>query len=256
MNTPDLIQLAADPRFISGIYNYCDRWCERCAFTARCLNFAQLAELEARYGDGVDDLRNEKFWLALQETFAQTREMIVAFAAEQGIDLACSEEEAAVRQAEQRALDEATYAQPLLQRAEWYASHVQDWFKQEAAALQAAMQQADADDLLQDAIAVIQWYQFLPAAKLFRALRRDEVTDEAEDYVRTDRLGSIKVALVALDRSLMAWGRVREYAPALALRVMPLLVELENLRRLIEQQFPDARDFIRPGFDEASGLVM
>ncbi|MDB5210640.1 MAG: hypothetical protein JWQ30_1467, partial [Sediminibacterium sp.] len=22
--------------FISGIHNYCDRWCERCTFTNRC----------------------------------------------------------------------------------------------------------------------------------------------------------------------------------------------------------------------------
>ncbi len=27
-------------RFITGIYNYCDYWCERCAFTRRCRNYA------------------------------------------------------------------------------------------------------------------------------------------------------------------------------------------------------------------------
>ncbi len=26
--------------FIPGIYNYCDRWCERCPFTDRCMNYA------------------------------------------------------------------------------------------------------------------------------------------------------------------------------------------------------------------------
>ena len=36
MNADDLLELAEDPRFIEGIYNYCDRWCERCAFTERC----------------------------------------------------------------------------------------------------------------------------------------------------------------------------------------------------------------------------
>ena len=36
-------QLVNDPRCIPGIYNYCDRWCERCAFTSRCSNYA-LAE--------------------------------------------------------------------------------------------------------------------------------------------------------------------------------------------------------------------
>lgn len=27
--------------FILGIYNYCDRWCESCAFTSRCGAFAR-----------------------------------------------------------------------------------------------------------------------------------------------------------------------------------------------------------------------
>ena len=35
-----LKELACDPRFISGIHNYCDRWCERCPLTSRCLGYA------------------------------------------------------------------------------------------------------------------------------------------------------------------------------------------------------------------------
>lgn len=31
---------AGDPRFIPGIYNYCDRWCERCPLSNRCLTYA------------------------------------------------------------------------------------------------------------------------------------------------------------------------------------------------------------------------
>ena len=34
---------------ISGIYNYCDRWCEKCSYTNRCLLFKQEAEREIKY---------------------------------------------------------------------------------------------------------------------------------------------------------------------------------------------------------------
>ncbi len=34
--------------FIPGIYNYCDRWCERCPFTDRCMNYAME---KRRWGD-------------------------------------------------------------------------------------------------------------------------------------------------------------------------------------------------------------
>src|SRR5258705_2000420 len=35
-----LTELAGNPDLISGIYNYCDRWCERCPLTSRCLVYA------------------------------------------------------------------------------------------------------------------------------------------------------------------------------------------------------------------------
>ena len=39
LDKEDVKRLAKNPNFISGIHNYCDRWCERCPFTARCMNF-------------------------------------------------------------------------------------------------------------------------------------------------------------------------------------------------------------------------
>ncbi len=33
---------------VEGIYNYCDRWCERCTYTSRCLNYAIDQE---KFGD-------------------------------------------------------------------------------------------------------------------------------------------------------------------------------------------------------------
>ena len=32
--------------FITGISDYCDRWCAACAFTSRCRSFAAAAEAE------------------------------------------------------------------------------------------------------------------------------------------------------------------------------------------------------------------
>ena len=57
LKTKDLLELAGDPRFISGIYNYCDRWCERCQFTSRCLLYAQ--ERESAGDTEANDIHNE-----------------------------------------------------------------------------------------------------------------------------------------------------------------------------------------------------
>ena len=37
---------------------------------------------------------------------------------------------------------------------------------------------------------------------------------------------------------------------------MPILAHLEALRRHTEQTFPNARNFFRPGFDEALNYLM
>lgn len=38
MNSDDLLDMAGSPHFISGIYNYCDRWCEHRSHSHRPLH--------------------------------------------------------------------------------------------------------------------------------------------------------------------------------------------------------------------------
>ena len=62
MDKEELLKRAKDPKYIPGIYNYCDRWYERCQFTSRCLNCKLVEE---QFGDlKENDELNEAFWLA------------------------------------------------------------------------------------------------------------------------------------------------------------------------------------------------
>jgi len=85
MDKERIKELAQDPRFIPGIYNYCDRWCERCPLTCRCMNFAlgeeHFSDPETR------DLDNETFWKKVSEVFQTTLEMVREDANKYGIDL-------------------------------------------------------------------------------------------------------------------------------------------------------------------------
>jgi hypothetical protein len=85
MKRDRLKKLAADKRFISGIYNYCDRWCDRCLQTSRCLNFSiseeEFSDPEAR------DIRNETFWKKLSGVLGETLELLKESARDWGIDL-------------------------------------------------------------------------------------------------------------------------------------------------------------------------
>jgi len=266
-------ELAANRDFISGIYNYCDRWCERCPFTTRCLVYA--TEKEDDDDPESRDITNAKFWSRLEKIFQEAHEMIQEWAEEAGVDLETIETEVALADREQQRLDAKQHELSLSARR--YAEMVQRWFEEEFAVEQnvhddtTGKSRSTEDDIdVSDAIEVIRWYQFFVAAKVFRALMaRDrpvldqELTSEAifsgaeldDDEVPIEPLGddgdgSAKIALIAIDRSSSAWRVMQSSLPEKAESIVQVLFELERLRRVAEQAFPNARDFIRPGFDE------
>lgn len=247
MKANDLVELAGDPRFISGIHNYCDRWCERCNFTSRCLVYEQLPESSKSDDPAMSDLNNAKFWEEMIGILKETREMVEMFAAERGIDL---EAEAAIE--EHRERRKSAREKKLTKTAERYIQMAMEWLKGEDDDLRKV---AQFDEALQDALEVIRRYQFMPALKIIYSFMRNDLGAE-KDPIQNDSNGSAKVALTAIDRSIAAWGRLGSILPEKAGGIMPILSQLEALRRHTEQTFPHARDFIRPGFDEVTEHVM
>ncbi len=73
---------------------------------------------------------------------------------------------------------------------------------------------------------------------------------EMPDDIPKDSDGSAKIALIATDRSISAWGKLLKHLPKSEDEILEILVLLERLRNMTEKEFPDARKFVRPGFDE------
>lgn len=275
MDKSELRELAGNRDFISGIYNYCDRWCERCPLTTRCLVYAT----EKADDDDPEshDITNAKFWSRMETIFQEAHEMILECAEEAGVDLETIETEAALVDREQQRHDAKQHELSFLARR--YAEMVERWFGEEFAVEQnvhddttGKSKNTEEDIDVGDAIEVIRWYQFFVAAKVFRALMArdrlvidEELTNEdifsgAEldddeapiEAMGDDSDGSAKIALIAIDRSSSAWRILQSSLPEKADSIVPMLLELERLRRTTEQIFPHARDFIRPGFDEVN----
>ena len=283
MPKEELLALAENPDFISGIYNYCDRWCERCSLTARCLLYA-TEEADGDLSDPeVHEINNEKFWKKLRSIFESTAEMLREWAEEAGVDLDSVDIVQAVKESEQER--QRIGQDKLAQAAYEYAAAVEDWFKAEWNPRidvyddQKLSDQDESDLQISDTIEVIRWYQFFVAAKVHRALSGIDGIDEEtfddeeilsfdfsanpendEDEIDYDAIvarsslidsnGSAKIALVAIDRSIGAWRALQIARSDKSETIMPMLLQLELLRRNLETRFPRARDFVRPGFDE------
>ena len=254
-----LTELAGNPDLISGIYNYCDRWCERCPFTSRCLVYATEKEDEDESPESCD-ITNEAFWRKLGSIFQEAQEMISSWAEEAGVDLTEIDEEHEA-QREKRHTDAARHRLALAGKE--YAGAVTEWFRDLSQTITASDVAPDETDLalpeeFQDASEVIHWYQYQIAVKTMRSLssrsREEDPTEwEPDEPYPKDSDGSAKVALVGIDRSINAWRSIQLCSPEKATSVIPLILRLEQLRQRTEREFPDARDFIRPGFDEVLG---
>ena len=125
MRRRTLTELANNPDLISGIYNYCDRWCERCPLTSRCLVYA--TEQEDDDSPESRDIHNEAFWRKLGSIFQETREMIAEWAREAGIDLTEPDEEDEARHHRKRQLVDN---HPLTKAGKKYANAASDWFRE------------------------------------------------------------------------------------------------------------------------------
>ncbi|NIT52111.1 MAG: hypothetical protein GWO41_05030 [candidate division Zixibacteria bacterium] len=127
MKKEDIKKLAENKNFIPGIYNYCDRWCERCPFTARCMNFAMSRE----YSDDPEasDINNEKFWQSLSNIFKVTRELIEETAEEMGVDLDNIDFDESAR--EEGIKDKITENHECCQAAKKYYQMVTEFFESE-----------------------------------------------------------------------------------------------------------------------------
>jgi hypothetical protein len=79
----------------------------------------------------------------------------------------------------------------------------------------------------------------------------DSINEELEDVIfERDSIGSAKIALIGIDRSIGAWGKLQEHFPERTDSILDILIYLDRLRRRLEQLFPQAINFKRPGFDD------
>jgi hypothetical protein len=256
----DISLIVNNPQMIAGIYNYCDRWCERCEFTQKCANHA----INEDYFSSNDelDINNKQFWANLSELFKVTKEMVLQAAKEQGIDLYNIEHEKIDRS--YKKVDDKIKKLECSRMSDEYIGLVKDWFDSNETLLTEKCEELlNFEDLdlennnpggelekLNEIIEIIRWYHYQINVKIRRAGRgKNEDDFEVEDEFPKDSDGSAKVALIGIDRSIAAWGVMLTLIPEEEDNIFTILVHLERLRRITETEFPSAREFIRPGFD-------
>jgi hypothetical protein len=219
--------------FIVGIFNYCDRWCERCPLTGRCRVFAEeqrlLFEPGFLPGAGAPPLPRS---LGAAAAFDVDHP-------DESADLRLDQEPTGTREP---AL--TSDGAELLRRVCDLGRRLSGWMAPDSRSRDAAVR---------DAAEVLRHYGYFIGPKVQRALTGRTHGDEG---AQSDAVGSAKAALLAFDRLGEAWLRLAEQGIVSLIEAAPVLAELQQFTTEVDRLFPHARAFVRPGFDEPTEVAM
>lgn len=248
-----------DSNNIPLIHNYCDRWCERCAFTTRC------AVYEKSVASAPEDLDDDAVWEEISSSLKDALEMLTEKAEEMGIDLNnITDEELNNGAAELEAERMEAEQGPLIIAAKEYCEKAHELLKKYELLKDKGMQMIHELELgiktieeskselgeMRECHAVVNWYMYQVQVKLQRAMSSARYAEDDSAESMYDANGSAKVALIAAERSLNAWQKLMTLIPATEDETIDLLALLQKIISLTDKQFPGARSFKRPGFDD------
>ena len=246
-----------NPNYINYIYNFCDRWCARCAFTNKCEAFVPTEK-------SANDKTNQLFWEKLEQQLPGTEEWLTKAAKQKGISLTKFDPPKEKKNFDLFQRDAKSNA--VLKAGRLYEDLVDDWF--DNAMEQFGLQTVETDqgaairmpagenlsegletDALIEVILRFQLQVYLKLSRCFYSRGKEAENEEAPDELK-DSVGTAKSTLALLDRSMAAWKGVLAVLPESKESIFDILVLSQRMRYNIELEFPEARGFVRPGFDE------
>lgn len=223
--------------FIVGIFNYCDRWCERCALTNRCRLFADMAEIDFEEGNGP---------LTEPRLLRERRRL-----ATQMIELTAEAEELSARHRPKTGEPFGQLPRDLEGSMEPDPEVVAN-----ADVLRSKLRQLQlsANPAVRLAVETIQYFSLFVPMKMMRAF--SQVARHGPGDQQSDANGSGKAALLALERMEAAWRTLIDTSHYSAREAAPFLAEIGRMQRNLGRAVPNARGFVRPGFDEPEEVKM
>lgn len=246
--------------YIEGVYNYCDRWCEKCKFTANCLLFTQeskintyeilhngdISGIEEVFNKEIDRMENE-FGEEAEDSDDYLDDDFFESIDEEGEEFNLEDEEEKVEKHPISALvDEyftKAHALVKLIDAKYNFSNNSKESLKNPIALKAF-----------DDFETFLWYHTFIGAKIKRALfGLNDIDNEEEEELREidayDMNGSAKIGIISIKRSIEALNNLHKILPVFSIEIEEGLILLGKMLNLAEEIFPDCMSFKRPGFD-------
>lgn len=247
-------------RFIPNMYDFCDRWCEKCKKCDRCMNYFLMEEMKARSETLPKEIKERKEgedgWAHLKKMLGVAYKMLREVVKENGLNMedVCGFDQLhrdmmkvgdLDKQEEEETMERRIQASDAIRLSSLY-EHLADKCLKRVMELEGDIDPdtspiADAED-------TVGWYMELIQLKVWKALNvlySGEQTPVANPYN-----GYAKVGLIAIRRSEEGWKEVAKVYNEVQEDVDELLIVLEEVEKQVVKEFPDAWAFKRPGLDD------
>ncbi len=261
-----------DLNYIKNIHAYCDRWCEKCAFTARCSIYAAENSGQQNQTDLPNNTADVVFWEQLRDNFQQTLDMLKDMLekledGEKDMEgLEDLEKNAAIPPlpnnqpphdpAHAGAFHYTNAVSDFFQNNTDFFSHQEQLFEQQIRMGLAI--NIEELGFLSEALHTIRQFEDFIGFKISRAMAgkdADQVASLAPQH-QSDSNGSAKAAVIAMQRSSDAWRFIAGFFPEKASEIDKIQGLLGTTRAHLIEAFPNWEQFHRPGFDDKPDAIV
>lgn len=256
---------------IPGIYNYCDRWCEKCEYTSQCLLFTNESKITTHQLLNNGELPDFKKIFDITDGQYNDDDLMFddtdddddfEFGSEEDDDpfmndLPDFDDKQYEEERNQR--DDTVKQNVLVKLSDEYFNSAHSLLEKlnERYKLNSVIKDKEDDILilrLYDGYEVLEWFHMFIFVKIRRALSGKwsydrESDQEMKEIDAYDMNGTAKIALIAIESSIKALNKLFDVAE-FKIEVTALLVIAGKLLNEMEREFPDCRNFVRPGLDE------
>lgn len=260
-----------DPNYIAGIYNYCDSRCNRCAFTNRCAVMGFMNKLNAGLMKEGMEIDYDQPVQAV--TVGMHLDMNMGMM-DDAIEMDITDEVSEEMQEREERIRSAASEHELTKLARRYRKKVHplltDTFielvKEKAKELSGLKnigllsKESIRTTLgsINEHIETLMSFHFFLEVKISTAISSRYMDEELQDDDGDQKYhdGVMKVVLLSIDQLMHAWKELGEYLAESEYDGGKALAMLDQLKKMIIKEFPDAMKFKRPGFDEEERFPM
>lgn len=245
--------------YIDGIFDYCDRWCERCRFTASCklfhiesriqthqlLNDGEMPDAEDIFDFETDDDEDQ------QNEFSEEY-----FWDDEEFDFEEDDANAFLHIEEDDEQSEKIYpvevlADEYMKKAGDFLKNLDEKFNFSKADIN-KKKEPNYKELLNN-FDIVAWYHMFILVKIKRALDdkydSHDMGEDFKEFMDYDMNGTARIAAIAVKRSQKALQCFLSVLEEYSNEISDMMILLGKILNLMDQVFPDYKKFKRPGFD-------